>query len=174
MNNSPDELAHDLLNKYVPKKVQKGKNIVVQRKMSHLELAILPQLGHDDTKVPVSQKDKSESEQLTIFYAGTVHVYDNILVQKAESIMNLARENRSQLISGSTYNAKEIKPTQKSHVYKFQADLSIARRKSLKRFFEKRHNRIISKHPYTSPECDHDQSGNWNDTKKISMTPAQG
>lgn len=35
-----------------------------------------------DTKVPVSQSDKSKSEQLTIFYAGIVHVYDNITVQK--------------------------------------------------------------------------------------------
>ncbi|KAG5625688.1 hypothetical protein H5410_010906 [Solanum commersonii] len=141
--------------------------------MSNLELAILPQLQHDDTKVPVLPREKSESQQLTIFYVGIVHVYDNIPVQKAESIMNLARENCSQLISGSTYNAKEIKPTQKSQVYKFQADLAIARRKSLKRFFEKRHNRIISKHPYASPECDHDQSGNWNDTEKISMTHVQ-
>ncbi|WMV12380.1 hypothetical protein MTR67_005765 [Solanum verrucosum] len=149
MNNSTDELAHDLLNKYVH-------NIVGQRRMSNLELAILPQLGHDDTTALVSQRDKSESEQLTIFYAGVVHVYDNISVQKAESIMILAREN---------CNAKEIKPTQKSqaphHVYKFQADLPIARRKSLKRFFEKRHDRIISKQPYASPACDHDQSGNW-------------
>ncbi|XP_015164997.1 protein TIFY 3A-like [Solanum tuberosum] len=92
---------------------------------------------HDDTKALVSQRDKTESEQLTIFYAGVVHVYDNISVQK--SIMILAREN---------CNAKEIKPTQKSqvphHVYKFQADLPIARRKSLKRFFEKRHVRPIT------------------------------
>lgn len=42
MNNSTDQLAHDLFNKYV----QKGNNsIVVQRRMSNLELAILPQLG---------------------------------------------------------------------------------------------------------------------------------
>ncbi|TMW87899.1 hypothetical protein EJD97_019299 [Solanum chilense] len=165
MNNSVDQLAHDLFNKYV----QKGNNsIVVQRRMSNLELAILPQLGHDDSKDPVSQRVTSESEQLTIFYAGIVHVYDNISVQKAESIMNLASEN---------CNAKEIKPTQKSqvphHVYKFQAELPIARRKSLKRFFEKRHNRITSKQPYASPECDHDQSENWNDTKKINITHAQ-
>lgn len=123
---------------------------------------------HDDTKDPVSQRVTSESEQLTIFYAGIVHVYDNISVQKAESIMNLASEN---------CNAKEIKPTQKSqvphHVYKFQAELPIARRKSLKRFFEKRHSRITSKQPYASPECDHDQSENWNDTKKINITHAQ-
>ncbi|XP_055814869.1 protein TIFY 3-like [Solanum dulcamara] len=163
MNNSTYQLGHDLFNNYVPKNVQNGNNIVVQRRMSHLELAILPQLGHDDTKVPISQRDKSESAQLTIFYAGTVHVYDNIHVQKAESIMNLTPESCSQLISASI-NAKEIKPTQKSQVppvYKFQEDLPIARRKSLKRFFDKRHNRIISKHPYASPECD-DQSGNDN------------
>ncbi|KAF3685703.1 putative protein TIFY 3A-like [Capsicum annuum] len=121
--------------------------------MSNLELAILPKLVHDDdTKLPVSQREKGESEQLTIFYAGIVHVYDNIPAEKAESIINLARESCSQL-SGSTV-AKEIKSTHKSQVpsvCKFQADLPIARRKSLERFFEKRHNRITSKQPYASP-----------------------
>lgn len=40
---------------------------------------------HDDTKDPVSQRVTSESEQLTIFYAGIVHVYDNISVQKVST-----------------------------------------------------------------------------------------
>ncbi|KAF3648362.1 putative protein TIFY 3A-like [Capsicum annuum] len=139
--------------------------------MSNLELAILPKLVHDDdTKLPVSQREKGESEQLTIFYAGIVHVYDNIPAEKAESIINLARESCSQL-SGSTV-AKEIKSTHKSQVpsvCKFQADLPIARRKSLERFFEKRHNRITSKQPYASPaitqsedKCDDESTGNDN------------
>ncbi|MCD7466339.1 hypothetical protein HAX54_002949 [Datura stramonium] len=127
--------------------------------MSGLELSILPQLRHDDTKLTVSQREKPESEQLTIFYAGTVHVYDNIAVEKAESILNLALESSN---LSAPINAKEIKQTQKSQLPSacmFQADLPIARRKSLKRFFEKRHNRIISQHPYASSECV-DRSGN--------------
>ncbi|XP_009801530.1 protein TIFY 3B-like [Nicotiana sylvestris] len=147
------------------------------RRMSALELAILPGIMHD-TQLPVSQREKSESEQLTIFYAGIVHVYDNLPVEKAQSIMDFARE--SSLFSGSTnvkFPPKEAEPTQISQVpfaCKFQAELPIARRKSLKRFFEKRHNRIISKHPYASPvitqhedECD-DQSGNYSLKEKNS------
>ncbi|KAJ8572634.1 hypothetical protein K7X08_009145 [Anisodus acutangulus] len=136
--------------------------------MSDLELAIFPQLGHH-IQLPVLQREKSESEHFTILYAGTVHVYENIPVEKAQSIMNLALE--SSLLSGSTnakFSAKEAKQTQKSQVpsaCKFQADLPLQKRKSLKRFIEKRLTRIISKHPYTFPaitqredECD-DQSG---------------
>ncbi|CAN4110723.1 unnamed protein product [Withania somnifera] len=155
MNDSTDELALALFNKYIPKKVQGNNNMGSQRGMSKLELAILPKVQHDDRKLPVSHRDKSESQQLTIFYAGTVYIYDNIPVEKAECIMNLARE--SSLLSGSTnakFPPKEAKPTRKVQVppaCKFQADLPIARRKSLKRFLEKRHNRIISKHPYASP-----------------------
>ncbi|XP_060169224.1 protein TIFY 3B-like [Lycium barbarum] len=186
MNDSTDQLSQlalDLFGKYVPKKIQKsiiGNTIGSQRRMSNLESAILPQLGHD-MRPPDSQRGKSKSEQFTIFYAGTVHVYDNIPVEKAESIMNLARE--SSQLSGSTnakYPPKEIKTTQKSQVpsaCKFQADLPIARRKSLKRFFEKRRKRIISKHPYASlartqheHECD-DQSGNDNLKEKEKLLP---
>ncbi|PHU10216.1 hypothetical protein BC332_22076 [Capsicum chinense] len=174
MNDSTDQLVLDLFSKHAPKKVQKGNNnniIGCLRRMSNLELAILPKLVHDDdTKLPVSQREKGESEQLTIFYAGIVHVYDNIPAEKAESIINLARESCSQL-SGSTV-AKEIKSTHKSQVpsvCKFQADLPIARRKSLERFFEKRHDRITSKQPYASPaitqsedKCDDESTGNDN------------
>ncbi|KAJ8529765.1 hypothetical protein K7X08_036600 [Anisodus acutangulus] len=182
MNDSTDQLSQVALNlfyKYVPKKVQKGiigNNIGSQRRMSNLELAILPELRHH-IQLPVSQREKSESEQFTIFYAGTVHVYDNIPVEKAEYIMNLARE--SSLLSGSTnakFPPKEAKTTHKSQVpsaCKFQADLPIARRNSLKRFFQKRNNRIISKHPYAYPaitQCD-DQSGNDSLKEKEKLPP---
>ncbi|XP_068661515.1 protein TIFY 3-like [Aristolochia californica] len=85
--------------------------------------------------------------QLTIFYEGTMNVYDNVPIDKAQAIMLLAGES-------SMYDPPKRRPTtttgglaarQLPSISELEADLPIARKHSLQCFFERRRDRVKNK-----------------------------
>ncbi|KAJ8773564.1 hypothetical protein K2173_005810 [Erythroxylum novogranatense] len=85
-----------------------------------------------------STENSSGTAPLTIFYNGIVAVYD-VPQDKAETIMNLAKKGVSK--GCETADEKKLLET-------INGDLSIARRKSLRRFVEKRSERLTSVSPF--------------------------
>ncbi|KAL3515706.1 hypothetical protein ACH5RR_022608 [Cinchona calisaya] len=126
------------------------------RPLSLLEESLFPGFKQD-VRLPIpSSGDQTETAQMTIFYAGSINVYDNVPADKAQAIMLLA--NQLSVSPPPVQNvtkkldivAKPIPQFHSPSLANAPEDLPIARRYSLRRFLEKRRGRMVNKSPYAS------------------------
>lgn len=125
------------------------------RRVSFLELEMFPQMR--DTQF---SDCKSATSQLTIFYAGTINVYNNVPVDKAQAIMLLAGE--SSLTKPMVAKSEDIIKTVLPHPRRISLpsfckghDIPMARKNSLCLFLQKRQDRVTNKSPYGSSRRGH-------------------
>ncbi|XP_021745821.1 protein TIFY 9-like isoform X2 [Chenopodium quinoa] len=104
-----------------------------------------------------SMEKAGETAPMTIFYNGTVSVFD-LPHDKAEHVMKLAMEKYGKVLDDSSLKTPKIS-TNTENIQLIQgslsddgddADMPIKRKKSLQRFFEKRKERLVS--PYANME----------------------
>ncbi|XP_010541672.1 PREDICTED: protein TIFY 3B-like [Tarenaya hassleriana] len=118
--------------------------------------------------------------QLTIFYGGSVSVFDGLPTEKVHEILCIATDaakatEMKNYISISPMPSPALMRTASfsststvaspgaihpNTFCRFAADLPIARRYSLQRFLEKRRDRLVNKSPYSTP-----------DSKKAGLAP---
>lgn len=102
---------------------------------------------YNPTPRPTSESP-NETAPMTIFYNGTVSVFD-VSRDQAESILKLAVEGSYKPIVESADPKLAVSSIDQQQLLEsLEGDLPIARRKSLKRFLEKRKERLTSVAPY--------------------------
>ncbi|RYR67271.1 hypothetical protein HN51_012195 [Arachis hypogaea] len=132
-------------------------------------------VGDDNKSLPASGFNGviSSPSQLTIFYNGSVCVYDGLPADKVHEIMLIAaataksaemkkinpqspfvsavptRPSSPHATSNNVASPQSICfPAEKNSICRLQGEFPIARRHSLQRFLEKRRDRLGSKAPY--------------------------
>uniref|UniRef100_A0A0C9S938 TSA: Wollemia nobilis Ref_Wollemi_Transcript_9542_917 transcribed RNA sequence n=1 Tax=Wollemia nobilis TaxID=56998 RepID=A0A0C9S938_9CONI len=131
-------------------------------------------LPSNSTPFSRSAGKQASTSQLTIFYNGTVGVYD-VSAEKAKSIFMLAGGEScnprsrstsplmSRAISSSAKNEKENRADEKQpnftppvpqegQLQKLRTDLPLARKQSLQRFLQKRKDRMMMAAPYSQED----------------------
>ncbi|XVE66115.1 hypothetical protein DITRI_Ditri08aG0055000 [Diplodiscus trichospermus] len=110
---------------------------------------VFPTLPAFSPHVRTTFEDGSEMAPLTIFYNGTVSIF-NVPRDKAESILKFAVEGSCKNIELT--DSKVANPSseqeQQQLLETLNGDLPIARKKSLQRFLEKRKERLTWVSPY--------------------------
>ncbi|KAJ9709961.1 hypothetical protein PVL29_001442 [Vitis rotundifolia] len=96
---------------------------------------------------PVFRPVSAETTPITIFYNGTVSVFD-VSPEQIESIMKLALDGSTKTVEPAD-SKLAIPPNEEQQLLEtLNGDLPLARRKSLHRFLEKRKERLTSVSPY--------------------------
>ncbi|KAL6350147.1 hypothetical protein AAG906_004085 [Vitis piasezkii] len=96
---------------------------------------------------PVFRPVSAETTPITIFYNGTVSVFD-VSPEQIESIMKLALDGSTKTVEPAD-SKLAIPPNEEQQLLEtLNGDLPLARRKSLHRFLEKRKERLTSVYPY--------------------------
>lgn len=125
------------------------------RRFSFLERSLFPGIKPDAViPIPSTTEEQLKTSQLTIFYAGVINVYDDVPVNQAQAVMLLASQSSSSHpaikdIAKADLVVKPVPRSQSPSLYKTREDdlhLPIARRQSLRRFLDKRRDRIMNKH----------------------------
>ncbi|CAN1137200.1 Protein TIFY 9 [Linum perenne] len=116
---------------------------VINDGLCHSPPATLPLYHHTPSSPTPSEENATDVAPLTIFYNGSVVVFD-LPRDKAESIMKLAEKGLSSSLPPKSPADQELSLPLDSVS---GADLPIARRKSLQRFLEKRKERLTTLPP---------------------------